>query len=168
MLLSDWISILYGIDSMPSSILFNVRCDWSVFRRWEATRDNAPDKLMSLLDDGAPEVRASAVYALATFIRSLPLNDRSDQGKVCKKTTTKFFRSGWSAYWNIKWEYIVPNFLSMSYRINECDRSAISLIRDESPTKCYRSNWYSDFPINCYIMNCPILDLAKSWNGSYN
>ncbi|RXG72595.1 Regulatory-associated protein of mTOR [Armadillidium vulgare] len=50
--------------------------------RWEATRDNAPDKLLSLLDDKVPEVRAAAAYALGTFIKSLPLSDRTDQGRL--------------------------------------------------------------------------------------
>ena len=35
-----------------------------------ATRDNAPDKLETLLSDETPEVRAAAVMALGTFINS--------------------------------------------------------------------------------------------------
>merc|ERR1719192_897115 len=38
--------------------------------RGTATRDNAPDKLESLLGDPNPEVRAAAVYALGTFLNS--------------------------------------------------------------------------------------------------
>ena len=38
--------------------------------RGTATRDNAPDKLETLLTDDTPEVRAAAVMALGTFINS--------------------------------------------------------------------------------------------------
>ena len=38
--------------------------------RGHATRDNAPDKLESLLVDPTPEVRAAAVFALGTFMNS--------------------------------------------------------------------------------------------------
>ena len=38
--------------------------------RGHATRDNAPDKLESLLTDPTPEVRAAAVFALGTFMNS--------------------------------------------------------------------------------------------------
>ena len=37
--------------------------------RGTATRDNAPDKLETLLTDPTPEVRAAAVMALGTFIQ---------------------------------------------------------------------------------------------------
>ena len=38
--------------------------------RGHATRDNAPDKLETLLTDHTPEVRAAAVFALGTFMNS--------------------------------------------------------------------------------------------------
>lgn len=39
--------------------------------RWTGVRDTAHEKLYTLLDDPCPEVRASAVYALGTFINSV-------------------------------------------------------------------------------------------------
>ena len=38
--------------------------------RWRAARCNAPESLLSLTADPVPEVRAAAVFALATFINS--------------------------------------------------------------------------------------------------
>ncbi|GJQ81856.1 hypothetical protein Trydic_g9883 [Trypoxylus dichotomus] len=40
--------------------------------RWTGVRDNAHDKLYTLLQDPCAEVRAAAVYALGTFINSVP------------------------------------------------------------------------------------------------
>ncbi|XP_061193905.1 regulatory-associated protein of mTOR-like isoform X1 [Saccostrea echinata] len=51
---------------------------WSNFdnARWCGVRDRAHEKLSLLLNDPSPEVRASAVFALGTFIS---VSDRSDQ-----------------------------------------------------------------------------------------
>ena len=49
--------------------------------RWSATRDNAHEKLYALLKDPVPEIRAACIYALATFLSSLPLSDNSDQAR---------------------------------------------------------------------------------------
>ncbi|XP_048764254.2 regulatory-associated protein of mTOR-like isoform X2 [Ostrea edulis] len=51
---------------------------WSSFdnARWCGVRDRAHEKMSILLNDPCPEVRASAVYALGTFIS---VSDRSDQ-----------------------------------------------------------------------------------------
>ncbi|XP_022916408.1 regulatory-associated protein of mTOR isoform X2 [Onthophagus taurus] len=46
---------------------------WDKFEkaRWTGVRDTAHEKLYTLLSDRCPEVRASAVYALGTFINSV-------------------------------------------------------------------------------------------------
>ncbi|XP_076029609.1 regulatory associated protein of MTOR complex 1 isoform X2 [Oratosquilla oratoria] len=50
--------------------------------RWTGTRDNAHEKLYTLLHDPVPEVRASAVFALGTFMSSLPSGDQNDHARA--------------------------------------------------------------------------------------
>nr|UBK23765.1 regulatory-associated protein of mTOR-like [Macrobrachium rosenbergii] len=54
--------------------------------RWAATRDNAHEKLYSLLTDHVPEVRAAAVFSLGTFISSLANGERTDHARAIDHT----------------------------------------------------------------------------------
>ncbi|XP_063861372.1 regulatory-associated protein of mTOR-like isoform X1 [Scylla paramamosain] len=54
--------------------------------RWTATRDNAHEKLFTLLSDPVPEVRGAAVFSLGTFISSIPSRDRSDHARLIDQT----------------------------------------------------------------------------------
>ncbi|KAG0712344.1 Regulatory-associated protein of mTOR [Chionoecetes opilio] len=51
--------------------------------RWPATRDNAHEKLFTLLSDPVPEVRGAAVFSLGTFISSV---ERSDHARLIDQT----------------------------------------------------------------------------------
>ena len=59
--------------------------------RWKGARNNAHEKLYELLKDPVPEVRASAVFALGTFVNSC--EERSEhaygQDQVTFKTKSK-------------------------------------------------------------------------------
>ena len=59
--------------------------------RWKGARNNAHEKLYELLKDPVPEVRASAVFALGTFVNSC--EERSEhaygQDQVTYKTKSK-------------------------------------------------------------------------------
>ncbi|KAI1301766.1 Regulatory-associated protein of mTOR [Halotydeus destructor] len=65
-LLRQWLALCLGLT-------------WEGYdqARWCGVRDTAHEKLYSLLDDDEPEVRASAVYALGTFLNSAA--ERTDQ-----------------------------------------------------------------------------------------
>nr|XP_053641674.1 regulatory-associated protein of mTOR-like isoform X1 [Cherax quadricarinatus] len=54
--------------------------------RWAATRDNAHEKLYTLLSDPVPEVRGAAVFSLGTFISSLVSRERTDHARAIDHT----------------------------------------------------------------------------------
>ncbi|XP_069979013.1 regulatory-associated protein of mTOR isoform X2 [Penaeus vannamei] len=54
--------------------------------RWAATRDNAHEKLYTLLSDPVPEVRGAAVFSLGTFVSSLASHERTDHARAIDHT----------------------------------------------------------------------------------
>ncbi|CAG0912964.1 unnamed protein product [Notodromas monacha] len=50
--------------------------------RWCGVRNNAHEKLIDLLTDSSPEVRAAAVFSLGTFIGSIKPKDRSEHANT--------------------------------------------------------------------------------------
>ena len=68
--------------------------------RGTATRDNAPDKLETLLTDPTPEVRAAAVMALGTFIQ-VDLLDSDTLGKLPCRIEYIKRRKGISLFQNL-------------------------------------------------------------------
>ena len=64
------ICIVHQSDTCVQVICLATCWDGHEEARGTATRDNAPDKLETLLSDPDPEVRAAAVMALGTFINS--------------------------------------------------------------------------------------------------
>ncbi|KAK3870949.1 hypothetical protein Pcinc_016478 [Petrolisthes cinctipes] len=54
--------------------------------RWAATRDNAHEKLYTLLEDPVPEVRAAAVFSLGTYVSSLTSRERNDHARSIDQT----------------------------------------------------------------------------------
>ena len=69
-------------------IVIGIGLAWQqdVAARWSAIRDSAHEKLLPLLQDPVPEVRAATAFALGTFIRSGGKGERSEHANSIDHT----------------------------------------------------------------------------------
>ncbi|KAG5458083.1 MAG: hypothetical protein BJ554DRAFT_1769, partial [Olpidium bornovanus] len=142
---SDVLSLCLQYLKDPSSSLRQWACLcvsklWSGFS--EATsaglRLNAHEKLIDLLQDEIPEVRASAIYALGTFLGGI---ERTDQAAIVEHTIAiSFLNSTLDGSHLVRREYVIA--LSKLVRLQESEfvAAANELIKDEEPQKEQRSS----------------------------